>query len=147
MATRKALVLVGGQLRQLPAGDVLDTGDPGFVPVATPAIGAPFQVSTTESLTLNVSVRTVATSSLVGGAQSGRVEILCDGANPPTTVRDQIENGQTGVLVVGLTIVQKVGGNFRIKVPAGSWVLLRVVADAGSAAPVCSAQLAYAQRG
>lgn len=145
MATRKPLVLVGDQVARLPAGDALDCGDPVFGAVS-PSLGVAFQLSTTQALTLNAYVRLVATSTLAS-IQSGKAEILCDMSNPPTTIRGEIPCGHLGsTLVLGLTQVTIGGGEFRIRVPVGGWVLIRVVADAGAgAAPVGTIPRAFTQ--
>lgn len=131
MATRKPIVLVGGQLQQLQAGDVLDSGVPQ-VTTPTRAFNTPFRPSTTDTVTVYYSVRVVSSLSLSGG-QAGRVELRCDTNNPPTTVRGpRVAGGSTGTLAVGLNIVDMVEGGLTFRVPPGWWVSIVPVNETGT---------------
>lgn len=130
MAVRKPLVVIAGQVRQLPAADSIDPGAPTVV-TPTRALNTPFQPSLTNTVEVFYSARVVSALSLAGG-QAGRIELRCDANNPPTTSRGRVAGGSTGTLAVGLNIVDTVEGQLTFKVPPGWWVSLVTVNEAGT---------------
>lgn len=63
------------------------------------------------------------TLSLTTG-QTGRVDLLSDSANPPTTIRATGKNTNSGTLTVGLNLVQEITTQLSCFVPAGHYVKL-----------------------
>lgn len=93
--------------------------------------GAAFKPSAVAPAFVVYSVRIVS-SLTVGGGQSGRVELLSDTANPPTTVRCRVAGGATGTGVVGLTDTVTVENTLAYIVPTNHFVLIRSVDEVGT---------------
>lgn len=105
----------------------------GVISTATPArsFGTAFCPSSTRPVMGYYSVRIESTFSLSGG-ESGRVELLSDTSNPPTTVRARMAGGATGTAVSGLSMVDTAEGVLSYLVPAGHCVLIRTVDETGT---------------
>lgn len=97
----------------------------------TRSLGSAFKPSATKAVLCSYSARIVSSLSLSGG-QSGRIELLSDSANPPTTVRCRVAGGATGTAVVGLTDTVTVEGVLSYLVPANNFVLLQSVNETGT---------------
>lgn len=105
----------------------------GSVTTSTPSrsLGAAFQPSATRATMGYYSARIVSTITLSGG-QAGRVDLLSDSANPPTTVRARCAGGVTGTVVVGISVSDTVECPMSYLVPAGHFVLLQDVDESGT---------------
>jgi len=93
------------------------------------AIGTAFQPSSTKVTNCTYSVNIQCSSLLLGNA-SGKIELLSDAANPPTTVRATVAQSISGVLSL-------VNGNTQplaYKVPIGHYVLLKSTTASGTVA-------------
>lgn len=110
--------------------------------VTTPAraFGAAFQLSTTRPTEVHYSARIDSTMSLTGG-QVGRVDLLSDASNPPTTVRARVAGGATGTLSLGLSVTDTTEGELSYTVPAGHYVLLQAVDEVGAPTQTITAQV------
>ena len=111
----------------------------GFV--GTPVVAHParalnttFMPSATRPTLVIYSVRITCTQSVAAGPQVGRIELRSDAASPPVTVQSIMAAGQSGTLVVALTIVDTVGGVLIYLVPEGHNVRLATVNEAGAPA-------------
>lgn len=91
-------------------------------------IGTVFQPNTTKVVNGQYAVSVSCQSLLLGNA-SGKIELLSDSANPPTTVRDTVANAISGVL----SLVNSNTQALRYKVPAGHYVLLKSTVIGGTA--------------
>ncbi len=98
------------------------------VAASTPSrtLGVAFQPSNARPVLGHYSVKIDATLTISGG-QAGRVELLSDAANPPTTIRASIPCGATGTAVIGLTLTTTCGGQLSYLVRAGDFALIRTV--------------------
>lgn len=105
----------------------------GPVTVATPsrALGTAFCPSSSRAVMGVYSVRITSALTLTSG-QSGRVELLSDTANPPTTVRARIAGGNTGTLTIGLNTSDVTEGALSYLIPPGHCVLLQSVNETGT---------------
>lgn len=103
------------------------------VTASTPSrsLGTAFQPSTTSVTSVHYSVQIDSTLTVTGGA-AGRIELLSDSANPPTTIRASVPGGLTGTVVVGVSLTGTAGGELSYDVPAGDYVLLRTVTVSGT---------------
>lgn len=95
------------------------------------SLNSAFQPSSTRPVLVSYSVRVVSGISLSGGA-SGRVELLSDASNPPTTSRGRVAGGVTGTVVVGLSISDTAEGTLTYLVPAGHFVKLGTTNETGT---------------
>lgn len=92
----------------------------------TRVLGTPFQPSASAPTLVCYSARIVSSLTLSGG-QAGRMELLSDVANPPTTIRCRVAGGATGTGVVGLTVTDTAEGGLCYLIPVAHFVLLRSV--------------------
>lgn len=92
----------------------------------TRSLGTAFRPNVSRITSAHYSVKIDATITVSGG-QAGRVELLSDTANPPTTIRASVPCGSTGTVVVGVSMVTTCGDELSYTVPAGHYVLLRSV--------------------
>jgi len=90
------------------------------------ALGTAFQPSSTRPVATSYSGRVSCTSTLLGG-QAGRIELLSDAANPPTTVRARVACALSGVVATN-------GAESPLAyiVPIGHYVLLQSVTETGT---------------
>jgi hypothetical protein len=96
------------------------------------SLGTAFQPNATRTTLVTYSASADCTISLSGG-QEGRVEILSDSANPPTTVRGDVTGCKaTGTVVLGVSEVNGARGTVTYMVPASDYVLLRSVNVTGT---------------
>lgn len=109
----------------------LNAGLSPTVTTPTRALGTAFRPSATRPALVAYAARITTTLSLTAGA-IGRVELVSDAVNPPTTVRARMGGGNSGALVVGLSVSDIAEGTMAYLVPAGHYVLLRSVAESGS---------------
>lgn len=99
----------------------------------TRALGTAFQPSTSRPVVGCYSVQIDTTINLSGG-ESGRVEILSDASNPPTTIRGSTPAGITGTAVLGLALATVGGGQLCVTARPNDFVLLRSVDVTGTPA-------------
>lgn len=127
VAIEYALYASGGWLA------MADVGVSNIVATSTPSrsLGTAFQPSTTYTTAVYYSARVSAPLSLAGGAV-GRIELLSDSANPPTTVRGRVAAGESGTVVVGISMAGVSEGQLHYIVPVGDYVLLQSVTESGS---------------
>lgn len=96
------------------------------------SLGTAFQPSTHRLSLVTFSASADCTITLSGG-QEGRVELLSDSSNPPTTIRADVAGCRnTGTVVAGITQVVGSRGTASYLVPAGDFVLLRSVNVTGT---------------
>lgn len=95
------------------------------------SLGTAFQPSLSRITHVCYSVQIDWTLTLAGG-QTGRAEILSDASNPPTTIRGSVAGGQTGTLVVGVSLAGPGGGQLCALVRPKDWVLVRGVNVVGT---------------
>lgn len=116
-------------------GEWVDNPDPpdagrlsaGLSPtVPTRSLGSAFQPSSTRPVDVSYSGRVSCTSTLLGG-QAGRLELLSDAANPPTTVRARV-----ACTLSGVAATNGVEAPLQYRVPTGHYVLLQSVTETGS---------------
>ena len=93
------------------------------------SLGTAFQPSATKVTNCSYSVSVQCSSLLLGNA-SGKVELLSDTANPPTTVRATVAQSISGVL----SLVNSNTQPLTYKVPAGHYVLLKSTTVGGTVA-------------
>lgn len=106
---------------------------------STRALATAFQPSVLRPTMGYYSARIVSTITLSGG-EAGRIELLSDSANPPTTVRGRCAGGATGTVVLGLSLNDTAECQLSYLVPAGDYVLLRSVTESGTPAYSLTAQ-------
>lgn len=95
-------------------------------------LGTAFKPSADRMTMVTYSASADCTITLSGG-QEGRVELLSDSANPPTTIRaDVIGCKNTGTVVVGVTQVVGTRGTASYIVPVNDYVLVRKVDVTGT---------------
>lgn len=101
--------------------------------ITTPArpLGVAFQPNVGRSTLAYYSVRIESELTLAGGAR-GRVELLSDAADPPTTIRARVAGGVTGTVVLGVDITDYVEAPLTYLVPPGHFVLLQSVDEVGT---------------
>jgi hypothetical protein len=114
MAVRKPLVIVGNQIQQLPAGDVLDVPTTGAMELTltnaggvSAVIGAPvyisgntaFQLARSNAAATARTIGLVATSPSIAAAATGVVAL--EGPLIATTAQWDAVTGQTGGLTAG----------------------------------------------
>lgn len=122
------------------------TGAPGAgfgtITLNTPtrSLGTAFQPSASAPTFVSYSARVVS-SLTIGGGQVGRVELLSDAANPPTTVRARMAGGAGGVGVVGLTVTNTEESPLVYIVPPAHYVLLRSVDETAGSTYSITAQV------
>lgn len=109
-------------------GDTGTTGPAGLgtvTPVASPnrALNTTFQPHATKAVWCQYSIAITSTFTILGG-QEGKVELLCDAASPPTTVRATAANANTGAIAIAITLNQKSTFTLQCLVPAGHYVRL-----------------------
>lgn len=98
----------------------------------TRVLGTAFQPSTTTARQVAYSASADCTISISGGME-GRVELLSDSANPPTTIRQDITGCKaTGTVVLGVSQVIGTRGSASYLVPRGDYVLIRSVNVTGT---------------
>lgn len=105
--------------------DVLSTSTPSR------SLGTAFRPSTTNLTAVYYTAQVASAISLSGGA-SGRIELLSDSSNPPTTVRGRVKSGNTGTVVLGVSQTVTVEGELHYLVPIGDYVLLQSVTESGT---------------
>jgi len=98
----------------------------GAVSYPARAFNTTFQPSTTRPTLCIYSIRIVADLTL-GGAESGRVELVSDAAAPPVTVQCRMAHGLAGTLVLGVTITSSMESVLVYLVPAGHNVRLNTI--------------------
>lgn len=105
----------------------------GVITTSTPSrsLGSAFCPSATRPVMGYYSVRVDSSLSLTTGAR-GRVELLSDASNPPTTIRARIAGGSTGTLAVGLSLADTSEAPLSYLIPAGHCVLIRSVDEVGT---------------
>lgn len=113
-------------------------GNPGtpasltIVPnVPSRTLNSVFQPSTTKLVRVGYDVDVSTSLSLTGG-QEGRVRLLSDASNPPTTVRRVKSNGNSGALTIGLSLVQKITLGLDYDVPPGHYVKIETTNTTGT---------------
>lgn len=90
-------------------------------------LGTAFRPSTDRPTLVTFSANAECSISLSGG-QEGRVELLSDSANPPTTIRAELAGCKnTGTVVLGVSEVVGSRGTATYWVPTGDYVLVRGV--------------------
>ena len=111
---------------------VSPTFGPSFTS-ATPsrALGTAFCPSSHRAVMGTYSVRIDTALSLTTGAR-GRVELLSDTANPPTTVRARVAGGNTGTLTVGLNTSDVIEAPLSYIIPPGHCAMLQSVDEVGT---------------
>lgn len=92
----------------------------------TRSLGTAFQPSASRLVYACYSFAIDWTISVTGG-QAGRIELLSDSANPPTTIRAAVPAGLTGTVVVGVNMSGTGGGQLCYLIRPGDYVLLRSV--------------------
>lgn len=92
----------------------------------TRTFGVAFQPSADRMTRVQYSARVVAESTVIA-PQGGRIELLCDATNPPTTVRGRVA---AGVTVSSGTVSVTNEGVLTYLVPPGHYVLLQTVDEA-----------------
>ncbi len=95
------------------------------------ALGAAFQPSVGRPVMGCYSVQ-ISTAVTLSGGQAGRVELLVDAANPPTTARSSIPGGVTGTVVLGVSLSFSFGGVLCALFKPGEFGLLQTVDVVGS---------------
>lgn len=118
------------------AGSVGPQGPAGFstvTPNSSPgrSLNTVFQPSTTNAVAVFYDVDVTAGLSLSGGT-TGRVQLLSDASNPPTTIRRNMGNGNSGALTIGLSLNQLVTMGLSYIVPIGHFVKLVTVNTTGT---------------
>lgn len=100
----------------------------------TRTIGTAFQVSTTSDASVHYSVRIANTLTLSGGAAGDIVLEIADDSGFTTNVHElgRVGNGNTGTLVVGLTLNDSIAVQVNGDVPAGKYARLRSVTSTGT---------------
>lgn len=103
------------------------------VAVSTPTrvLGTAFQPSTTKQVLVSYSVKITCTASLAGG-QDGKIELLSDASNPPTTVRATAQNQNSVSLAIALTAVNAQTLQLSYWTPPGHFVLLKSTQTTGT---------------
>jgi hypothetical protein len=97
-------------------------------------LGTAFQPSATRPTMVTFSASADCTITLSAG-QEGRVELLVDSANPPTTVRADITGCRnTGAAIAGMNVVVGSRGTASYLVPTGDYALIRKVDVTGTPA-------------
>lgn len=91
------------------------------------SLNAAFRPSTTNQVEVKYAVKQAVSSLLLGNAEA-KCELLSDASNPPTTVRDTISTGVSGVL----NLVQSNTLGLAYKVPAGHYVKLLTTTVSGT---------------
>lgn len=118
-----------------PAGPTGAAGSAGLGTVApsTPsrALNAAFRPNVTKPVQVYYDVDITAALSLASG-QEGRVELLSDASNPPTTVRRRKTISNTGNAPSSLNVVQKITVGLEYLVPPGHYVLLKTTQVLGT---------------
>lgn len=89
-------------------------------------LGTAFQPSSTRPVDVSYSGRVSCTSTLLGG-QAGRLELLSDASNPPTTVRSRVACALSGVAATN-----GVEAPLQYRVPTGHYVLIQSVTETGT---------------
>jgi hypothetical protein len=119
---------LGPQGIQGPAGEGF-----GTITINTPSriLGTAFQLSTTRPSFVTYSARIVSNLTVLGG-QAGRIELLSDASNPPTTVRQRVAGGCVGTAVVGVALTDTVEAPMSYLVKPGDYVLLQGVNETGT---------------
>lgn len=107
--------------------DVIATSTPSR------SLGTAFCPSTARQTAAYYSVSVTSEISLSGG-EDGRIELLVDAANPPTTVRGRVRAGNTGTVVLGVAQAMTIEGQLHYVIPAGHCGLLQSVTTTGSPA-------------
>lgn len=124
--------------------DVLSAGSkpvlmPGVVTNPIRAFNTTFQPSATRPTLCCYSVRIAADIS-IGGAESGRVELVSDALTTPTTVQARMAHGLTGTVVVGVAITSITESVLSYLVPASHNVRLNTIDE--TTAPTYTLMLA-----
>lgn len=123
------------------AGNTGATGAPGTPPVKTfnsplkiLAINSIQQISTTQDAQVSYSVDIITSVSLSGGATGTVFLEYADNLAFSTNVKEvgRFVNGQSGTLVVGLTLTQTSTANLNGVIPAGKYARLRTDNTAGT---------------
>jgi hypothetical protein len=95
-------------------------------------LGTAFRPSTSRHTLVTYSASVDCTITVSGG-QEGRVELLSDSANPPTTVRGELAGCKnTGTVVLGVSQVMGDRGTASYLVPIGDYALIRSVTVTGT---------------
>lgn len=114
--------------------DALPPG-PNSVTPSTPAraLNTVFQPSATKITLITYSVRITCTAT-IGGNQDGKVDLLSDAANPPTTVRATMQNRMAVTLALTLQAINEQTSVLTALVPAGHYVKLLTTQTTGTPA-------------
>lgn len=94
-------------------------------------LGTAFRPSVSRLIVVYYSAR-VSTPLTISGGAVGRVELLSDSSNPPTTVRARVACGSTGAVLVGTSTATLCESELHYLVPIGDYVLLQSVTESGS---------------
>lgn len=102
-----------------------DHTHPLALSVATPTrvIGTAFQPSATKQTLVSYSVQITCTAT-IGGNQNGKIELLSDASNPPTTIRATAQNRTAVSLAIALQAINEQTTQLTYLVPAGHFVRL-----------------------
>jgi hypothetical protein len=105
--------------------DVVSTSTPSR------SLGTAFCPSSTHATAAYYSVR-ISTPLTVAGGAVGRIELLVDAANPPTTVRARVAGGSSGVVLIGTSTSTITEGELHYLIAIGECGLLQGVVESGS---------------
>lgn len=97
------------------------------------ALNTVFQPSATKITLVTYSVRITCTAT-IGGNQDGKVELLSDASNPPTTVRAMMSNRMAVTLALTLQAINEQTSVLTALVPAGHYVKLLTTQITGTPA-------------
>lgn len=100
----------------------------------TRTLGTAFQVSTTTESSVRYSLRIANTITLTGGAAGDVVLETADDSAFTTNVHEigRVGNGNTGTLVIGLTLNDSIGVQIEGLIPAGKYARLRSITTTGT---------------
>jgi len=104
----------------------LTVGPAVIVTSTTPArvFGTAFQPNATRASFCSYSAKIACVAAIGGGAQEGKIELLSDAANPPTTVRATMANRLSLALALTLSVTDEKTMPLYYLVPAGHYVKL-----------------------
>lgn len=87
------------------------------------ALNSAFQPHATKTTLVSYSVQITCTAT-ISGSQNGKVELMCDAVNPPTTVRATAQNRAAVSLAIVLQSINEHTCVLNCVVPAGHYVRL-----------------------
>lgn len=113
---------------------------PSVITTPARALGVAFQPNVSRSTLVYYSVRIESELTLAGGAR-GRVELLSDANNPPTTPIVRVAGGATGTVVLGVDVTDCMEAPLTYLVPPGHFVMLQRVDEVGTPTYTITAQI------